>query len=333
MNTILKAVQFAEYKHRGQERKDIKRSPYISHPISVASVISEVGGIDDLEVLAAALLHDTVEDTGTSLDELEKEFGERVRKLVEEVTDDKNLPKDERKKRQIEHAARLSDEAVLIKLGDKISNVKDVIYSPPSDWNTERRKKYLDWAEAVINNCSNVNPSMKKHFANMLAAGRQALLIEKDFPEVIHKDIIQNKLQRAELELRKIKREFEEGTKEHGWVVLHSRGFEDEEVFGMVLREYKDLKSHELKEILALIAPELVKDLFKIRPCVRDLKYVGSKKHAHGNSKQNDFFNLNKIYKSIDYNGGTYTIEGYEDGRKKRIEAAYFEVVRDYNMH
>ena len=172
---------------------------------------------------------------------------------------------------------------------------------------------------------------MEKHFADMLVSGRQALLTEKYFPEAIHKDIIQNKLQRAELKLRKIRRELEEGTKEHEWVVRHSRGFEDEEVFGMVLREYKDLKSNELKEILARIAPELVKDLFKIRSCVRDLKYVGCEKHAKDSSEQNDFFNLNKIYRSIDYNGGTYTIEGYEDG-KKRIGAAYFEVLKDFTM-
>ena len=255
MNTtlVLKAMQFAEYKHRGQVRKDVKRSPYISHPISAALVLSEVGGIDDSEILAAALLHDTVEDTGTSTDELGKEFGERVRKLVAEVTDDKNLPKDERKKRQIEHAGSLSDEAVLVKLGDKISNVKDVIYSPPSDWNTERRKKYLDWAEAVINNCPKVNTPLEKHFAEILMRGRQLLLTEKDFPEAIHKDINKEKLQKTQLELRKIRREFEEGTKEHEWIVGHSRGFEAEATFKMVLREYQDLKSHQLEEILARV--------------------------------------------------------------------------------
>tara|TARA_B100001964_G_C14219254_1_gene594425 strand:+ start:1036 stop:1626 length:591 start_codon:yes stop_codon:yes gene_type:complete len=190
MNTtlLLKAMQFAEYKHRGQHRKDVKRTPYISHPISVALVLSEVGGIDDLEVLSAALLHDTVEDTDTTPEELEKEFGERIRKLVEEVTDNKDLPKVERKNRQIEHAASLSKKAVLIKLADKISNIKDVIYSPPSGWDKDRRKKYLDWAEAVINNCSNLNIPMGKHFADMLLSGRQALFVEKDFPEKIHID-------------------------------------------------------------------------------------------------------------------------------------------------
>ncbi len=173
---VLKAVKFAAQKHRDQRRKDQESSPYIIHPISVALVMAEVGGIDDPEFLAAALLHDTLEDTNTSPDELETEFGQRVRKLVEEVSDDKSLPKKERQNRQIENAARLSDGAALIKLGDKISNIQDVIHSPPSDWNVLRRRQYLDWAEAVINNCPKVNTPLENRFSSILFQGRQALL-------------------------------------------------------------------------------------------------------------------------------------------------------------
>ncbi len=173
---VLKAVKFAAHKHRDQRRKDQESQPYIIHPISVALVMAEVGGIDDPEFLAAALLHDTLEDTNTSPDELETEFGQRVRKLVEEVSDDKSLPKEERQNRQIENAARLSDGAALIKLGDKISNVQDVIHSPPSDWNVLRRRQYLDWAEAVINNCPRVNTPLENRFSSILFQGRQALL-------------------------------------------------------------------------------------------------------------------------------------------------------------
>ena len=108
---ILKAAHFAAVKHRKQKRKDIDKTPYINHPISVAMIISEIGGIDDPEVLAAAILHDTIEDTETSPDDLEDKFGEQVRTFVEEVTDDKNLPKAVRKQRQIEHAKGLSDGA------------------------------------------------------------------------------------------------------------------------------------------------------------------------------------------------------------------------------
>jgi len=172
---VLKAVEFAANKHRNQRRKDVNASPYINHPISVALLLSEIGGVDDPEVLAGALLHDTLEDTDTAPEELEATFGARVRKLVEEVSDNKALPKDERKKHQIEHARELSTGAVLIKLGDKIANVTDVTTAPPAGWDLERRIKYLDWAEAVINNCPQVNQALEEHFFEVLDQGRQAL--------------------------------------------------------------------------------------------------------------------------------------------------------------
>ena len=172
---VLKAAQFAAKKHTGQTRNDRDKSPYIDHPKSVARIISEVGGIDDPQILAAALLHDTLEDTETTSEELKSAFGKRVCRLVEEVSDNKNLPKEVRKQRQIEHAAMISADAVLIKLGDKISNVKDVTDTPPADWSLERRKEYLDWAEAVIDNCSNVNTALEQHFAEVLRKGRRSL--------------------------------------------------------------------------------------------------------------------------------------------------------------
>lgn len=172
----MKAAQFAAVKHRDQRRKDVESSPYIIHPISVALTIADIGNIDDPEILAAALLHDTLEDTDTSVTELDEIFGEIVRKYIEEVTDDKSLPKDERKRIQIEHAATLSRGATLIKLGDKISNVSDVTNSPPAGWDTERRKQYLDWAEAVINNCPKVNTALEEHFSEVLRNGRDVLL-------------------------------------------------------------------------------------------------------------------------------------------------------------
>ena len=173
---VLKAAKFAALKHRDQRRKDVESSPYIIHPISVALVIADIGGIEEPEILTAALLHDTLEDTDTSVSELDEIFGETVREYVEEVTDDKSLPKEERKQKQIEHAATLSKGATLIKLGDKISNVSDVTHSPPAGWDTERRKKYLDWAEAVINNCPKVNNALEEHFSEVLSNGRDVLL-------------------------------------------------------------------------------------------------------------------------------------------------------------
>ena len=173
---ILKAVHFSAQKHSTQRRKDENASPYINHPISVALAIAEIGGVDDPEILAAALLHDTLEDTETTPEELEAEFGKKVCEYVLEVTDDKNLLKDERKEKQIEHAKTLSKGAVLIKLGDKISNVTDIIYNPPSKWDINRRRAYLDWAEEVISNCPQVNEKMENKFREVLSSGRKRLI-------------------------------------------------------------------------------------------------------------------------------------------------------------
>ena len=172
---ILKAAHFAAQKHRDQRRKDNDVSPYINHPIFVAKIISEIGNVEDPEVLAAALLHDTIEDTETTVDELIDNFGERVCSLVQEVTDDKSLPKMERKQRQIEHAKEISEGAALIKLGDKISNVTDITNTPPTDWANERRLEYFEWAEKVINNCPRVNEALENHFKDSMQKGREKL--------------------------------------------------------------------------------------------------------------------------------------------------------------
>lgn len=133
-----------------QRRKDVENSPYINHPIAVAHVLAVEAGIEDVEVLAGALLHDTIEDTDTTIGELRKIFGAAVAEFVGEVTDDKSLPKAERKHLQIEHSSGLSTGAKLIKLADKICNLRDVRCTPPPDWSLERRREYFDWARQVI---------------------------------------------------------------------------------------------------------------------------------------------------------------------------------------
>lgn len=172
---ILQAVEFAAHKHRDQRRKDVDASPYINHPIKVAELLARVGGVDDVAVLMAAVLHDTVEDTQTSFVELEDTFGPEVRDLVAEVTDDKSLAKAERKKRQQEHAPHLSDRAKLIKIADKTCNVRDVGHSPPTDWDLTRRRAYLEWSQAVVAGCRGVNPALERYFDECLAASAAAL--------------------------------------------------------------------------------------------------------------------------------------------------------------
>nr|KAF6409999.1 HD domain containing 3 [Rousettus aegyptiacus] len=130
---LLEAADFAARKHRGQRRKDPEGTPYINHPIGVARILTHEAGITDIAVLQAALLHDTVEDTDTTLDEVELHFGAQVRGLVEEVTDDKTLPKLERKRLQVEQAPHSSPGAKLVKLADKLHNLRDLKRCTPEE--------------------------------------------------------------------------------------------------------------------------------------------------------------------------------------------------------
>ena len=175
ISLFLKALHFAADKHRGQRRKDESASPYINHPIYVAQILSGIAGIDDVEVLCGAILHDTVEDTETSLNDIELAFGLRVARIVEEVTDDKSLAKDARKQAQIDHATHISREGALVKVADKIANIRDVASNPPSDWSTKRRKEYLDWAEEVVTNCKPESPDLLSYFEDSLGSARKGI--------------------------------------------------------------------------------------------------------------------------------------------------------------
>jgi guanosine-3',5'-bis(diphosphate) 3'-pyrophosphohydrolase len=174
---LLRAVEFAAEKHRDQRRKGVDASPYINHPIGVASMIANIGGVHDLTVLVAAVLHDTIEDTQTAPEELETIFGTEVRDIVLEVTDDKRLLKHDRKRMQVEHAPHLSRAAKLIKLADKISNVREVSENPPHDWSDERRVEYLDWAARVVAGCRGANAALEAHFDETLRIARENLAI------------------------------------------------------------------------------------------------------------------------------------------------------------
>ena len=159
---LMEATLFAADKHRGQKRKDAQKTPYINHPIYVVNLMAGVGGITDIELLQAGMLHDTVEDTDTSPEEIETRFGYAVRSLVMEVTDDKSLEKQERKRVQIEKAPRLSQRAKVIKLADKIANLTDMIASPPAHWPLERRRQYVEWSNKVIAGCRGHSPNLEK---------------------------------------------------------------------------------------------------------------------------------------------------------------------------
>jgi guanosine-3',5'-bis(diphosphate) 3'-pyrophosphohydrolase len=160
---LLAAAEFAAFKHREQRRKGVGGSPYINHPLAVASVLATEAGVDDVDVLTAAILHDTIEDTDTTAAELEREFGREVAAIVVEVTDEKIQSKALRKRLQIAHAPHLSPQAKLVKLADKIVNLRDIIARPPN-WDLKRKQEYFDWAKQVIDGLRGVHPQLEAEF-------------------------------------------------------------------------------------------------------------------------------------------------------------------------
>jgi len=161
---MLKAAHFAAHKHREQRRKDVKATPYINHPIGLAAILHDEGGVRDATVLAAALLHDTIEDTETTYDELRGTFGTAVADIVAELTDVKFLRKHTRKRLQVARARRASEAAKLVKLADKICNLRDMLGHPPAGWSLSRRRTYFDWAKEVVDRARGVNPRLERAF-------------------------------------------------------------------------------------------------------------------------------------------------------------------------
>ncbi|XP_068203184.1 guanosine-3',5'-bis(diphosphate) 3'-pyrophosphohydrolase MESH1 [Palaemon carinicauda] len=156
LSSIITCVNYAAIAHKNQRRKDPDKTPYINHPIGVAHILIEAG-VEDPAVIQAALLHDTVEDTDTTNEELKELFGSKVAGIVAEVTDDKSLDKQERKRLQIVHAASSSTEAKLVKLADKLYNLRDLDRVTPEGWSEERVEEYFAWAAKVIAGCRGTN--------------------------------------------------------------------------------------------------------------------------------------------------------------------------------
>lgn len=172
---IFKALRFSAEKHSEQRRKDAKSSPYINHPIQVAETLWSIGGVRDANLLAAAILHDTIEDTNTTPAEIQTLFGEDVLSLVIEVTDDKSLPKDVRKKMQIENASHKSPRAKLLKLADKLCNIYDITHIPPTTWPLKRKQDYLLWSEKVVHGLRGTNKELEARYDEVLQEGKHLL--------------------------------------------------------------------------------------------------------------------------------------------------------------
>lgn len=176
LGLFLKAVTFAAQKHQDQRRKGRRHRPYINHPLQVAEILWEIGGVRDVKILMAAVLHDTLEDTETTPEELEAAFGPRVLALVQAMTDDKSLPKQTRKALQVVHAPHLSPAAKLIKLADKIHNVCELDHAPPAGWSRDRILAYVDWADRVVDGLRGVNGAMALAYEDAARSVRRSMM-------------------------------------------------------------------------------------------------------------------------------------------------------------
>jgi (p)ppGpp synthase/HD superfamily hydrolase len=161
---ITRAMEFAAHKHTDIRRKGARSEPYVNHLAEVARLLADATGGEDPAIVAAGFLHDTVEDTRTTFEELEQHFGTDVAGLVQEVTDNKKLGKAERKRLQIETAGKKSPRARLIKIADKTSNLRSILASPPTDWSAQRKREYFEWAAAVVNRCRGINAQLEELF-------------------------------------------------------------------------------------------------------------------------------------------------------------------------
>ena len=169
---LARAFAFAAEHHSGQTRKGEAAEPYVNHVADVARRVADATGGADAALVAAALLHDTVEDTRVTEEDVRTVFGDDVADLVMEVTDDKSLPKDARKQAQVDHAPHLSDRAKRLKLADKASNLTQIVESPPAGWSTDRRRAYAEWAERVLAGLRGVDPEMERVLERAIARVR-----------------------------------------------------------------------------------------------------------------------------------------------------------------
>ncbi len=179
LEQVFKALDFAADKHKKQKRKGKNEIPFINHPIMVAQVLVEHGAVHDPVTLIGAILHDTIEDTATSREEIVERFGKEVLDLVLEVSDDKSLCKADRKEQQVLTASSKSDRAKNLKIADKVCNVLDMVRYPP-DWSLSRKLEYVEWSEAVVDGLRGVNAALEQHFDETVAYVRRRLELQKD---------------------------------------------------------------------------------------------------------------------------------------------------------
>jgi (p)ppGpp synthase/HD superfamily hydrolase len=175
LRLVSEAAEFAARRHTGMQRKGRGNEPYINHLAEVANLLAIATDGADAELVAAGWLHDTIEDTETTREELAQKFSERVAALVVEVTDDMTLPKDQRRQKQVIDAPKKSPGAKMIKIADKISNIRARIHPQPNQVEREDLIDYVAWAEKVVAGCRGVNAMLDRTFDETVKLARGSL--------------------------------------------------------------------------------------------------------------------------------------------------------------
>jgi guanosine-3',5'-bis(diphosphate) 3'-pyrophosphohydrolase len=174
LSVLTEAYNFSAIKHTKQRRKGILDIPYINHPIEVANVLSHTDNNVDIPLLTAAVLHDTLEDTDTTFEEITEVFGDEIASTVREVTDDMSLSKERRRQIQIDKALSLSVNAKKIKIADKICNILDIIQTR-YHWNDRQKHEYIDWSVKVVDNCRGVDEVLEREFDKVLSIAKETI--------------------------------------------------------------------------------------------------------------------------------------------------------------
>ena len=176
---VLRAADAAARWHVHQRRKGAAHEPYMNHLLEVATLVAEATDGKDPELVVAALLHDAIEDQEVPRLVIAEVFGEGVAQLVEEVTDDKNLEKQERKRLQVENAHKKSQRAKMLKLADKTSNLRAIAASAPPDWSVKRRLEYVEWARQVAEGLVGVSEWLEQEFEKAARDAEQSVVFHR----------------------------------------------------------------------------------------------------------------------------------------------------------
>ena len=172
---LTQALAFAAEAHANQRRKGAAQEPYLNHLVEVLDLVTQATGGDDVDLLIASLLHDVVEDTNVTEEELTESFGTRVAEIVQANSDDMSLPKDERRRKRIADMPRKAPDARIVKTADVISNIRAIVTSPPAGWTADRKLGYLDGCRQLIDAGRGANAALEKVFDQTVADAERTI--------------------------------------------------------------------------------------------------------------------------------------------------------------